>query len=156
MMKRVVTFVPLLIALAGCANFAPDHSRPGLASSPAYDPELRPDGTLVASQLSYRDWFIDARLERLIANGLENNRDLLAASARIEQARARYRIQESRSLPTWSAMLVPFARASHLGSIRRSIPAMSREGQRLLLSTGSMSELASAHSNWTSGGGLQT
>jgi outer membrane protein, multidrug efflux system len=99
MMKRVVTFVPLLIALAGCANFAPDHSRPGLASPPAYDPELRPDGTLVASQLSYRDWFIDARLERLIANGLENNRDLLAATARIEQARARYRIQESRSLP---------------------------------------------------------
>lgn len=99
MMKRMFTFAPLLIALEGCANFAPDHSRPELASSPAYDSELRPDGTLIASQLSYRDWFIDPRLEGLIANGLENNRDLLAATARIEQARARYRIQESRRLP---------------------------------------------------------
>ena len=99
-MKRLIVLAALSTALAGCANFAPEHSRPELSVAPAYDGELRPDGTVVASQLSYRDWFLDPRLEGLIASALENNRDLVAATARIEQARARYRIQDSRRLPT--------------------------------------------------------
>lgn len=99
-MKRLIVLAALSTALAGCANFAPEHTRPELAVTPAYDGELRPDGTVVASQLSYRDWFLDPRLEGLIASALENNRDLVAATARIEQARARYRIQDSRRLPT--------------------------------------------------------
>lgn len=99
-MKRLIALAALSTALAGCANFAPEHTRPELAVAPAYDGELRPDGTVVASQLSYRDWFLDPRLEGLIASALENNRDLVAATARIEQARARYRIQDSRRLPT--------------------------------------------------------
>jgi multidrug efflux system outer membrane protein len=54
---------------------------------------------VVASQLSYRDWYGDPKLQALIANALANNRDLLAATARIEQARAQFRIDESRRLP---------------------------------------------------------
>jgi multidrug efflux system outer membrane protein len=99
-MKNILTLALLSTALAGCANFAPEHTRPAAAVSPAYDAEYRPDGSVVASQLSYRDWFADPRLEGLIASALANNRDLLAATARIEQARARYRIQDSRRLPT--------------------------------------------------------
>ncbi|WP_374406483.1 efflux transporter outer membrane subunit [Pelagerythrobacter sp.] len=99
-MKRLIPMVLLSTALTGCANFAPEHTRPELAVSTAYESEYRPDGSAVASQLSYRDWFVDPRLEGLIASALENNRDLLAATARIEQARARYRIQDSRRLPT--------------------------------------------------------
>ncbi|MBB3033716.1 efflux transporter outer membrane subunit [Alteriqipengyuania lutimaris] len=87
-------------ALAGCASMAPEHVRPEAATAPAFDPEYRPDGEVVASQLSYREWFADPRLVQLIGSALENNRDLLAATARIEQARARYRIQDSRQLPT--------------------------------------------------------
>ena len=86
--------------LAGCASMAPEHVQPDLATAPAFDPEFRPDGEVVAAQLSYRDWFADPRLVQLIGSALENNRDLLAATARIEQARARYRIQDSRQLPT--------------------------------------------------------
>lgn len=86
--------------LAACASMAPDHVRPEGATSATFDLEYRPDGEVIASQLSYRDWFPDARLQGLIASALENNRDLLAATARIEQARARYRIQDSRRLPT--------------------------------------------------------
>lgn len=86
--------------LAGCASMAPEHVRPAPATAPAFDPEYRPDGTVIASQLSYREWFADPRLQSLLASALENNRDLLAATARIEQARARYRIQDSRRLPT--------------------------------------------------------
>ena len=86
--------------LAGCASMAPEHVRPEAATAPTFDPNYRPDGEVIASQLSYEEWFNDPRLTALIGSALENNRDLLAATARIEQARARYRIQDSRRLPT--------------------------------------------------------
>jgi len=97
---RAAAFALATTSLAGCASMAPEHTRPPLASAPAFDPDYRPDGEVVASQLSYREWFADPRLAALIGSALENNRDLLAATARIEQARARYRIEDSRRLPT--------------------------------------------------------
>ncbi|AKM07666.1 efflux transporter outer membrane subunit [Pelagerythrobacter marensis] len=99
-MKRLIALTVLPAALAGCTSLAPEHSRPELPVAPEYDTALRPDGTVVASQLSYREWFADPRLRTLVATALENNRDLVAATARIEQARARYRIEDSRRLPT--------------------------------------------------------
>ena len=99
-MKRLVTLALASTMLAGCVNLAPDHTRPELATAPAFDPAYRPDGTVVASQLSYRDWYRDPRLQDLIASALANNRDLMAATARIEQARATFRIENSRRLPS--------------------------------------------------------
>jgi multidrug efflux system outer membrane protein len=93
----------LALALAGCVNLAPDHARPGVTTEPAYDPAYQPDGSVVASQLPWRDFFVDPRLEGLIASALLNNRNLLAATARIEQARAQYRIQDAARLPTVGA-----------------------------------------------------
>lgn len=98
-MNRLVIIALASTMLAGCVNLAPDHTRPVLATAPAYDPAYRPDGSVVASQLSYRDWYPDPRLQELIASALENNRDLVVATARIEQARAQYRIENSRRLP---------------------------------------------------------
>jgi multidrug efflux system outer membrane protein len=98
-MNRMIAAGALALALAGCVNMAPDHERPALATAPVYDPDYRPDGTVVASQLSYREWFVDPRLVALLDSALANNRDLIAATARIEQARAQYRIQDSRKLP---------------------------------------------------------
>lgn len=98
--KTVLAAALASTLLASCASMAPEHSRPELATAPAFDPEYAPDGSVVAAQLSYREWFGDPRLQALIASALENNRDLLAATARVEQARARYRIQDSRRLPS--------------------------------------------------------
>ncbi|RPF71297.1 efflux transporter outer membrane subunit [Aurantiacibacter spongiae] len=100
MRRAVVSLVLTATALAGCVNLAPEHRRPAPAVPADFDPDLRPDGFEVASQIAYTDWFVDPRLRALIATALRNNRDLLAATARIEQARARYRIQDSRELPT--------------------------------------------------------
>lgn len=102
-MKWFFALSALCVALTGCANFAPEYARPGLSVAPVYDASYQPDGTIAASQLSYRDWFLDPRLETLLDLALENNRDLVAATARIEQARAQYRIQDSRQLPLVSA-----------------------------------------------------
>ena len=78
--RHVAALVMASTALAGCASMAPEHVLPEPTTAPAFDPDYRPDGEVVASQLSYRDWFVDPRLEGLIANALENNRDLLAAT----------------------------------------------------------------------------
>jgi multidrug efflux system outer membrane protein len=68
-----------------------------------YDPAFAPDGEVVAASLSYRDFFSDPRLDALIGSALANNRDLVAATARIEQARAQFLIQSSQRLPTIAA-----------------------------------------------------
>lgn len=90
----------MALALPGCINMAPEHARPELSTEAVYDAEYRPDGAVVATTLSYRDWFVDPRLDALIDAALRNNRDLVVATARIEQARAQYRIQDSRRLPS--------------------------------------------------------
>lgn len=89
--------------LSACSHIQPDYKSPALPTQTAYDDSLQPEGTLVASQISWQDYFVDQRLQTLIQTALENNRDLKAATARIEQARARFRIQDSRRLPTVAA-----------------------------------------------------
>lgn len=98
--RLLVAISALAVTLSGCVNLAPEHERPALSSPAAYNPEHRPDGTVVASTLAWTDFFVDPRLEALIDAALTNNRDLIAATARIEQARAQYRIEDSRLLPT--------------------------------------------------------
>lgn len=99
-MRRLLTVSLSALVLSGCVNMASDHGRPELATLPTYDSDYRPDGTVVASTLSYGEWFADQRLVALIETAVANNRDLVAATARIEQARAQYRIEDSRRLPT--------------------------------------------------------
>lgn len=100
MIRRMTVLTASAAMVAGCVNLAPAHDRPEPATASTFDPSLSPDGSVIASQLSYREWFGDPRLQALVASALANNRDLLAATARIEQARARYRIEDSRRLPT--------------------------------------------------------
>lgn len=99
-MKCYIGFLMAASAsLAGCINMAPDHVRPDLSSATTYDPAAQPDGAVVASQLSWREYFNDPKLQVFIAEAIENNRDLMAATARIAQAQAQYRIQDSQRLP---------------------------------------------------------
>ncbi|HEY9093081.1 efflux transporter outer membrane subunit [Parasphingorhabdus sp.] len=99
-MKR---YIGLLMAtsatLSGCVNMAPDHVRPELSTAATFDSSSRPDGTVTAAQLSWREYFNDPQLKAYLAEAIENNRDLMAATARIAQAQAQYRIQDSQRLP---------------------------------------------------------
>jgi len=99
-MKRLIALALASTTLASCVSMAPEHIRPVPTTASTFDSDYRPDGEAIASQLSYREWFLDPRLQELVAHALENNSDLLVATARIEQARARYRIQDSRRLPS--------------------------------------------------------
>lgn len=123
-MRRIIALALAGTTLAGCANFAPDAELRELPVAPAFPEILDPDGEAIAAQLSYREWFVDPRLEALIATALANNRDLMAATARIEQARARYRIQDSRELPT----VVANANATRTRQAAGSVPIGGVEG----------------------------
>ena len=94
-------WAPLPLLLAGCASLQPDYERPAPPvplSWPAGDAYLATSEASLAS-LSYTDVFRDPRLRGLIAETLANNRDLAAAIANIEVARAQYRIQRSGFVP---------------------------------------------------------
>lgn len=88
--------------LAGC-SLAPTYVRPAGAV-----PEALPQGGIYppaatdapdVSSIGWRDFFADERLQKVIAQGLANNRDLRVAAANVLQARARYRIQRADQLP---------------------------------------------------------
>lgn len=93
-------FLPLLLlSTAACVNLAPPHARPELPTAPAYDAEYRPAGAARATDVAWRDFFGDPRLRALIDTALVNNRDLVVATARIEEARGQFRIQRSARFP---------------------------------------------------------
>ncbi len=86
------------LMLAGC-NFAPKHVTPALSTPTEFPPEVFPQGSVAAADIAWKDFFLDERLRELIAQTLENNRDLRIAVARIEEARGLYRIQRAEQLP---------------------------------------------------------
>lgn len=53
-----------------------------------------------AADIGWRDFFVDARLQELIARSLDNNRDMRVAVLNVERARAQYRVQRADRLPS--------------------------------------------------------
>jgi multidrug efflux system outer membrane protein len=95
------------LALAGC-SFIPTYERPAAPVAATYAPELTsatasdPAGP-AAAELDWQEFFKDARLKRLIALSLRNNRDLRVAVLAIEQTRAQLQVRRADELPTLNA-----------------------------------------------------
>ncbi|MBT0671443.1 efflux transporter outer membrane subunit [Novosphingobium profundi] len=103
-MRKCASLV-LAGALAGC-NMAPDYARPEVAVAPVFaGPAPAQDGASapLATELGWREFFRDPRLQALIGTALAKNRDLAQAYARIDQARAQYRVQAADRLPALGA-----------------------------------------------------
>ncbi|MFJ3045937.1 efflux transporter outer membrane subunit [Herbaspirillum chlorophenolicum] len=119
-LPRSVMALALATALAGCANLAPDYVQPA-APVPANWLHLmdgmQVDGKQIvaaagdkaaannadADNIGWRQFFLDPRLQQVIAMSLENNRDLRVAALNIEKARAQYRITDADRYPAISA-----------------------------------------------------
>jgi multidrug efflux system outer membrane protein len=54
---------------------------------------------VAAAEIDWKEFFDDPRLQRLIALALDNNRDLRVAALRVEEFRARYRIERAGLFP---------------------------------------------------------
>ena len=101
--------VPAFLAtllLAGCAGLAPRVEQPPLPVVDAWPiPETTvassaAGGGALAADIGWRDFFVEPRLEQVVALALENNRDLRVALLTIDRARALYRVQRADRLPT--------------------------------------------------------
>jgi multidrug efflux system outer membrane protein len=90
--------------LAAC-TLAPVYHRPDLPVASSYPTAATNSGqsTLAASDMGWREFFGDERLQTLIAMSLACNRDLRVAVLNVENARAQYRIQRSELLPSVNA-----------------------------------------------------
>src|SRR5690606_19059771 len=52
------------------------------------------------ADIGWRDFFVDENLQELVAQALENNRDLRVAVFNVERVRAQYRIQRADQMPS--------------------------------------------------------
>lgn len=99
-MFRTIATLSVATLMAGC-NFAPVYQQPALPVPSAFpatqDAGARPGSIGTPGWNSY---FADPRLKQLIAAALDNNVDLAGSAARIEQARARFGIQDAQRLPS--------------------------------------------------------
>jgi outer membrane protein, multidrug efflux system len=98
MNKQIFPVAFLLSVLGGC-SLAPTYERPA-----APVPDAWPEGVQLKNEQTFAtsDWqkyFPDPRLQALIGVALENNRDLRIATARIDEARAQYGIQQADRWP---------------------------------------------------------
>ncbi|WP_024302859.1 AdeC/AdeK/OprM family multidrug efflux complex outer membrane factor [Pseudogulbenkiania sp. MAI-1] len=111
-MTNKYTLTALLAAalLAGC-SMAPTYLRPAAPvsgqwpSGPAYGGEAATQATKngVAADIGWREFFADARLQKLIELALANNRDLQVAMLNVEKTRAQYQIQRADLFPAIDA-----------------------------------------------------
>lgn len=85
--------------LGGC-TLAPTYERPAAPVEASYPADANGRSELAATNLGWRQFFPDQRLQALIAAALENNRDLRTAVLNIEEARAQYQIARADLLPS--------------------------------------------------------
>ena len=92
-------------ALAAC-SFAPAYQRPAAPvptdwqAAPAVVGQETPSAApRTAPEFAWRDFFTDPALQGLITQALAHNRDLRVAVARVDEARALYRVQRAERLP---------------------------------------------------------
>jgi multidrug efflux system outer membrane protein len=99
MSRRIVT-LGLIASLAAC-SMEPHYIRPEAPIPPSWpigDAYLRQSEAALPS-VTYGQVFRDPRLQQVIAQALNNNRDLRIAAANIAAARAQYHIQRAALLP---------------------------------------------------------
>ena len=92
--------------LGGCASMAPPYERPAAPVAASF-PDALQAATAAgartaqpASDIDWRQFFADPRLQRLIELSLQNNRDLRIAVLNVERVRAQYQVQRSELFPT--------------------------------------------------------
>jgi multidrug efflux system outer membrane protein len=100
MSKRAIMFVGVVVLLGGC-TLMPKYERPEAPVSSSWQNTSAKTNasTVAASDIDWREFFDDPRLQRLIELALENNRDLRVAALRVEEFRARYRIERAGLFP---------------------------------------------------------
>jgi len=94
-----------LTALTVGCSLAPKYERPALPVANEYPADApvpagaRPDAR-PAPEIAWREYFAEPELQAMIAQALENNRDLRVAALRVLEARAAFQIRRADQFPT--------------------------------------------------------
>ncbi|MBI0327447.1 efflux transporter outer membrane subunit [Burkholderia plantarii] len=110
MRKFALTAMAVALVATGC-TLAPHYERPAAPVSGSFPSDgvyatqpgasaTRSANGQAASDIGWRNFFTDPRLQRLIELALKNNRDLRVSVLNVEAARAQYQITRAELLPT--------------------------------------------------------
>ncbi len=100
-MKNLTQAVTLALVLSGC-SFAPQYQKPDVPLSEQWIGvalKAQNGQSVVASELGWREFFTDPRLQKLIETALQYNHDLRKAALNIELAQAQYGISQADRVP---------------------------------------------------------
>ncbi|WP_043419649.1 efflux transporter outer membrane subunit [Cupriavidus basilensis] len=107
-MPRLALIATAAAMLAAGCTLQPRYERPAAPVAPAfpaggvYDKQPEPASgaaSAPAPEIGWRDFFADARLQRLLELALKNNRDLRVSVLNMEAARAQYQISRAGLFP---------------------------------------------------------
>ncbi len=100
----LMTTAVLIPVMVSSCTLAPRYDRPASPVAGNWRGGVQdPEAAKSAVEASWQEFFKGDELRALIAQGLENNRDLRQAMLNVEIARAQYRIQRSELFPTIGA-----------------------------------------------------
>src|SRR5512136_1502229 len=109
MNRNLCLLLGIIITLLGGRTLAPEYTRPASPvpadwpTGAAYN-ETKTAAPATVSELPWQTFFVDERLQKVIALALANNRDLRLAALNVEKARALYGVQRAELLPTIHAV----------------------------------------------------
>ena len=110
-MKRnlFLLFIIMVFLLGGC-TLAPKYTRPASPvpaewpAGAAYNETNTASSAPAVTNMPWREFIADERLQKIIETALNNNRDLRLAALNVERARAYYGIQRAELLPAVNAV----------------------------------------------------
>jgi len=109
MPRHAFLIILMIVCLAGCMTMAPDYKRPEAPvpaewpAGPAYQGTSGGQTGPAATEIGWREFYGDEKLQKVIALSIDNNRDLRLAALNIERARALYGIQRAELFPAVDA-----------------------------------------------------
>ena len=110
MNRNLFLLLGVIVTLLWGCTLAPEYTRPASPvpadwpTGAAYNEAKTAAPTPAVSELPWREFFTDERLQKVIETALNNNRDLRLAALNVEKARALYGIQRAELLPTVNAV----------------------------------------------------
>ena len=108
MKSQILLAVVVFFFLGGC-SLAPKYQQPQAPipdkwpKGEAYKDAQATYEATTATELSWREFFADEQLSKIIEMALDHNRDLRLASLNVERARALYGIQRAELFPSVDA-----------------------------------------------------
>ncbi|GAM09013.1 outer membrane protein OprM [Geobacter sp. OR-1] len=105
MNRAILPLFALAIALGGCASMAPKYEQPAppvpgaWPEGAAYKAVTAAPAQKPLAEIPWKEFYSDAKLNKVIALALDNNRDLKVATLNIERFRALYQIRRADLLP---------------------------------------------------------